>query len=93
MSEVDWKRVNEILYSSDSREEIAGRIVALEDMATEMYRTMGEVLAHSTDTVFVGVAETLRDYMDYVMISMHDLGIEPADYRDRARELGIEVSK
>ena len=34
------ERVYEILYSTDSREELAQRIVALEDLATDMFCTV-----------------------------------------------------
>lgn len=82
------ERAFEILYSTDSREELGQRIAALEEMVSGMYRTMDRVLEHSTDTVWAGDCETLRDAMDAFMEDMAALGMPPEDYDERMRELG-----
>lgn len=63
----------------------------LRELVTMMYRNMQGVLDMSTDTVWVDDIGTLRDEMDYHMQAMAELGMPPADYERRMRELGIEV--
>jgi hypothetical protein len=54
-----------------------------------MYREMQGVLDMSSDTVWVDKFGTLRDHMDAHMESMRELGIQPPDYDQRMRELGL----
>ena len=129
MTDEQLQRIHDIEYSCDSREELAERIVGLEDelakwerltagiqlpeypitqfqpkdlerenvllrtFVDQMYRDMQGVLDMSTDTVFVDSIGTLRDKMDWYMRVMSDLGMPPADYESRMRELGIEVDE
>jgi hypothetical protein len=65
--------------------------VLLRTFVDQMYRDMQRVLDMSTDTVFVDTIGTLRDKMDWYMRVMADLGMPPADYEKRLRELGMEV--
>ena len=125
MTDEQLQRIHDIEYSCDSREELAERIVGLEDelakwerltagielpeyqitefqpkdlerenaklreLVDQMYRDMQRVLDMSTDTVFVDTIGTLRDKMDWYMQAMADLGMPPADYKQRMRELGL----
>lgn len=63
----------------------------LREQVTTMYREMQGVLDMSTDTVFVDSIGTLRDAMDIHMQAMAELGMPPADYEKRLRELGVDV--
>ena len=67
--------------------------VLLRTFVDQMYRDMQGVLDMSTDTVFVDSIGTLRDKMDWYMRVMAELGMPPADYESRMRELGIEVDE
>ena len=125
MTDEQLQRIHDIEYSCDSREELAERIVGLEDelakwerltagiqlpeypitqfqpkdlerenvllrtSVSQMYRDMQGVLDMSTDTVFVDSIGTLRDKMDWYMQAMAELGMPPADYEQRMRELGL----
>lgn len=63
----------------------------LRELVDQMYSDMQGVLDMSTDTVFVDSIGTLRDKMDWYMQVMNELGMQPADYEKRMRELGMEV--
>ena len=65
----------------------------LRELVALMYRDMQGVLDMSTDTVWVDDIGTLRDEMDYHMQAMAELGMPPADYERRMRELGIEAEQ
>lgn len=65
----------------------------LRELVRDMYRDMQGVLDMSTDTVWVDDIGTLRDEMDCHMQDMAELGMPPADYERRMRELGIEVGE
>ena len=65
----------------------------LRELVSQMYSDMQGVLDMSTDTVWVDSIGTLRDRMDYHMQDMAELGMPPADYEKRMRELGIEVAE
>lgn len=65
----------------------------LRELVSQMYNDMQGVLDMSTDTVWVDSIGTLRDRMDYHMQDMAELGMPPADYEKRRRELGIEVGE
>jgi len=67
--------------------------VLLRTFVSQMYRDMQGVLDMSTDTVFVDTIGTLRDKMDWYMRVMADLGMPPADYEKRLRELGMGVDE
>lgn len=84
------ERIHAILYSNDDREELAERVVALEDLAARMYHDMQGVLDMSADTVLVDNFGTLRDAMDRHMYVMRDLGFPPTDYEKRQLELGVD---
>lgn len=66
--------------------------VKLREIIGQMYRDMQGVLDNSTDTVWVNSITTLRDEMDWCMQDMAELGMPPADYEQRMRDLGIEVT-
>ena len=87
MTDEQMKRVHDITYSTHDREELAERIVALEDRVTAMYTDMHRVLVHASDTVWAGNITTLRDCMAEHMEQMSKLGIPPHDYESRKREL------
>lgn len=74
-------------------EKLESENTKLRELVTLMYRNMQGVLDMSTDTVWVDDIGTLRDEMDYHMQAMAELGMPPADYERRMRELGIEVSE
>lgn len=61
----------------------------LRNEVANMYREMQGVLDMSSDTVWVDKLGTLRDHMDAHMESMRELGIQPPDYDQRMRELGL----
>ncbi len=63
----------------------------LRELVAMMYHDMQGVLDMSTDTVWVDDIGTLRDEMDCHMQVMAELGMPPADYERRMRELGVEV--
>lgn len=76
------------IYKEVIREYVAEN-TKLRNEVANMYREMQGVLDMSSDTVWVDKFGTLRDHMDAHMESMRDLGIQPPDYDQRMRELGL----
>lgn len=91
----DWERPIEALSSSGVKElrRLQAENAKLRELVALMYRDMQGVLDMSTDTVWVDDIGTLRDEMDCHMQVMAELGMPPADYERRMRELGIEVDE
>lgn len=85
-SAVHDQRVDKLRADND---QLAAENRKLRELVAMMYRDMQGVLDMSTDTVFVDTIGTLRDKMDWYMQDMAELGMPPADYEKRQRELGI----
>ena len=76
-------------YRAETVEAYVAEIAKLWELVSQMYCDMQGVLDMSTDTVFVDTISTLRDKMDWYMQAMAELGMPPADYERRMRELSI----
>lgn len=68
------ERVHRILYSTASREEIAKRIVALEDLATMEYETLER--AYHQPAGFTTHGGIKSSDMTQILEAMQQLGIE-----------------
>jgi hypothetical protein len=79
----------EVTALIDKTNELEARNAELQELCASMYAEMQGVLDMSTDTVWVDKIGTLRDHMDAHMESMRELGIQPPDYDQRMRELGL----
>lgn len=72
------QRVHSILYSTDSREELAERIVALEELAETMHAYMSGVLEHNSGIVIMTTGYTM-------------LSSRISECEDRMKKLGLEA--
>ena len=71
------ERVHKILYSTSSREEIAKRIVELEDLAIMEYKTLER--AYNQPAGFTTHGGIKSSDMSQIYADMRMLGIEDAD--------------
>ena len=89
MTDEQRKRVHEITYSTEDREELAERIVALEDERDKLQDENARLRSCLSDDAenarqIMGESEKLREQ---VMRLQAELGIPPHDYKDRKRML------
>lgn len=89
---IELKYCKGILRTRLTPHELLDENIKLRESVSIMYEDMQGVLDLATDTVWAHSMATLRDYMDEHMESMAELGMPPSDYKQRMRELGIEVT-